>query len=185
MKTVAIRMYSPLLKAGIQSVVGSMAGVSIVSEPDGADLIITEGVDCGTAMRHSVESDGVPVMAVMTSSVPPELADGLADKIDLYDTENVIVEKISRLLHNRDEEPDQAGQTDALSPREKEVILGIVKGLSNKEIASAMNVSVNTVMTHRRNIASKLQIHSAAGLTIYAITTGLVDIEDIKNSDYI
>ncbi|MDE6466679.1 MAG: LuxR C-terminal-related transcriptional regulator, partial [Duncaniella sp.] len=53
------------------------------------------------------------------------------------------------------------------------------------EIAAEMNVSVNTVMTHRRNIASKLQIHSVAGLTIYAITTGLVDIADISNSDYI
>ncbi|MDE5725184.1 MAG: LuxR C-terminal-related transcriptional regulator, partial [Duncaniella sp.] len=83
---------------------------------------------------------------------------------------------------------DAAGspaRTDDLSPREKDVILGIVKGFSNKEIAAEMNVSVNTVMTHRRNIASKLQIHSVAGLTIYAITTGLVDIADISNSDYI
>ncbi len=43
-----------------------------------------------------------------------------------------------------------------LSQREKDVVTGIVKGLSNKEIATEMNVSVNTVMTHRRNIASKL-----------------------------
>ena len=42
-----------------------------------------------------------------------------------------------------------------------------------------MNVSVNTVMTHRRNIASKLKIHSPAGLTIFAIATGLVKMEDI------
>lgn len=59
------------------------------------------------------------------------------------------------------------------------MILQIVKGLSNKEIAANMNVSVNTVMTHRRNIASKLKIHSPAGLTIFAIATGLVKMEDI------
>ena len=58
----------------------------------------------------------------------------------------------------------------------------IVKGLSNKEIAAQMNVSVNTVMTHRRNIAAKLQIHSAAGLTIYAIVNKLVDLSEIKET---
>lgn len=55
----------------------------------------------------------------------------------------------------------------------------IVKGLSNKEIAAQMNVSVNTVMTHRRNIASKLEIHSPAGLTIFAIATGMVKIDEV------
>lgn len=67
-----------------------------------------------------------------------------------------------------------------LTPREKEVIIGIVKGLSNKELAAEINVSVNTVMTHRRNIASKLRIHSPAGLTIYAIVSKLVSLDDIK-----
>jgi len=41
-------------------------------------------------------------------------------------------------------------------------------------------ISVNTVITHRRNIARKLQIHSPAGLTIYAIVNGLVDISSVK-----
>ena len=54
------------------------------------------------------------------------------------------------------------------------------EGLSNKEIAAEMNVSVNTVMTHRRNITAKLQIHSAAGLTIYAIVSKLVRLDEIS-----
>ena len=56
----------------------------------------------------------------------------------------------------------------------------VVKGLSNKEIAEALFISVNTVMTHRRNIARKLQIRSAAGLTIYAIVNGLVNLDDVQ-----
>ena len=47
--------------------------------------------------------------------------------------------------------------------------------MSNKEIASHLFISVNTVITHRRNIARKLQIHSVAGLTIYAIANNLID----------
>lgn len=70
--------------------------------------------------------------------------------------------------------------TDGLSDREKEVIVEIVKGYSNKEIAENMFISVNTVMTHRRNISKKLNIHSPAGLTIYAIVNGLVKLDEIK-----
>jgi regulator of cell morphogenesis and NO signaling len=60
------------------------------------------------------------------------------------------------------------------------VIIGVVQGLQNKEIADRLYISVNTVITHRRNIARKLQIHSPAGLTIYAIVNGLVDISSVK-----
>ena len=69
---------------------------------------------------------------------------------------------------------------DALSDREKDVIIALVQGMSNKDIADHLFISVNTVITHRRNIARKLQIHSPAGLTIYAIVNGLVDISSVK-----
>jgi regulator of cell morphogenesis and NO signaling len=70
--------------------------------------------------------------------------------------------------------------SDTLSEREKDVVIGVVQGLQNKEIADRLCISVNTVITHRRNIAGKLQIHSPAGLTIYAIVNGLVDISAVK-----
>jgi DNA-binding NarL/FixJ family response regulator len=68
-----------------------------------------------------------------------------------------------------------------LSAREKEIIVEVVKGLTNKQIAEKLYLSAHTVITHRRNIANKLQIHSPAGLTIYAILNKLVRLEDIKN----
>ena len=73
-----------------------------------------------------------------------------------------------------------AQNPDALSDREKDVIISLVQGMSNKEIANHLCISINTVITHRRNIARKLQIHSPAGLTIYAIVNGLVDISTVK-----
>ena len=69
---------------------------------------------------------------------------------------------------------------EMLSERERDVIIGVVQGMQNKEIADHLCISVNTVITHRRNIARKLQIHSPAGLTIYAIVNGLVDINSVK-----
>ena len=70
--------------------------------------------------------------------------------------------------------------TEVLGEREKDVIVALVQGMTNKEIADHLCISVNTVITHRRNIARKLQIHSPAGLTIYAIVNNLVDITSVK-----
>lgn len=69
---------------------------------------------------------------------------------------------------------------ESLSDREKDVIISVVQGMTNKEIADHLCISTNTVITHRRNIARKLQIHSPAGLTIYAIVNNLVDITAVK-----
>ena len=71
---------------------------------------------------------------------------------------------------------------EPLSTREKEIIVCVVKGMTNKQIADALCISAHTVITHRRNIAAKLQIHSAAGLTIYAIVNKLVELSEIKET---
>lgn len=76
--------------------------------------------------------------------------------------------------------PAENANVGGLSDREREVIVCVVKGMSNKEIAEQLFISVNTVMTHRRNISRKLQIHSPAGLTIYAIVNGLIALDEIK-----
>lgn len=70
----------------------------------------------------------------------------------------------------------------ALSEREKEIISCVARGMSNKEIAEALCLSINTVTTHRRNITKKLQIHTSNGLTIYAIVNKLVELQDIQIS---
>ena len=190
-KKVAVRLSSPLLKAGILSVLRDIPHLTVI-ETDGSvssitsiapDAVIADIFDQGFISTVRESSNAV-LLPVVTSVLPHDITDGFTVMIGLYDSVESIADKIRSVLHsNGKTEPDRPG--DDLSPREKDVILGIVKGLSNKEIAGEINVSVNTVMTHRRNIASKLQIHSAAGLTIYAITTGLVDIEDIKNSAFI
>lgn len=75
---------------------------------------------------------------------------------------------------------DKRDKLEALSDREKDIIACVTKGMSNKEIADALYLSVHTVTTHRRNISNKLQIHTTAGLTIYAIANKLVNIEEIQ-----
>lgn len=87
------------------------------------------------------------------------------------------VERLASEQPAAESEPQQE-----LSTREKEIIVCVVKGLTNKEIAEELCISAHTVITHRRNIASKLQIHSTAGLTIYAIVNKLVELSEIQQT---
>ncbi|MBR4826785.1 MAG: hemerythrin domain-containing protein [Bacteroidales bacterium] len=78
-------------------------------------------------------------------------------------------------------EPDGAEtDTETLSDREKEVLILVAKGLLNKEIADRLDISINTVITHRKNITRKTGIKTAPGLTVYAILGGLVDIGELE-----
>jgi DNA-binding NarL/FixJ family response regulator len=70
-------------------------------------------------------------------------------------------------------------QQKVLSDREIEVMSLIVQGYINKEIADKLNISLSTVITHRKNIMDKLGMKSVSALTIYAVMHGYVDINKI------
>ena len=100
------------------------------------------------------------------------------ETISLYDTPEQFREKLTKIVH----EPTEEKRTESLSQREKEVVVEVIRGLTNKQIADKLCLSTHTVITHRRNIASKLGIHSTAGLTIYAIVNKLVELDDLANT---
>ena len=85
-------------------------------------------------------------------------------------------------LSTRDGKRPKAGDrpTEQLSDREKEILVCVAQGLQNKEIADKFNLSIYTVTTHRKNITRKTGIKSIAGLTVYAILDGLIDIESVS-----
>ncbi len=98
------------------------------------------------------------------------------------------VERLERSmkLRQREAQPEEEAkeETDALldsmTEREKDILRCVARGMQNKEIADKLFISINTVTTYRRNISAKLNIHSAAGLTVFAILHRLVDINDIN-----
>ena len=86
-----------------------------------------------------------------------------------------------RRQREKDMKSDIKTESDnTLSDRERDVVVCVAKGMANKEIADKLCLSVNTVTTHRRNIARKLSIHTTAGITIYAIVNKLVTIDEIN-----
>jgi regulator of cell morphogenesis and NO signaling len=82
---------------------------------------------------------------------------------------------------NAESQDSEDDKIEALSNREKDIVRLVAIGRSNKEIADELCLSVHTVTTHRRNISSKLQIHSPAGLTIFAILNNLVELDEVKH----
>ncbi|MBP7097628.1 MAG: helix-turn-helix transcriptional regulator [Prevotella sp.] len=111
-------------------------------------------------MQHSRVEDNIFIPAIR--------------RLEHKTRQNDVSVKISNMINKNSE------SNETISDREKDVVISLVQGMSNKEIADHLCISINTVITHRRNIARKLQIHSAAGLTIYAIVNNLVDISAVK-----
>ena len=100
------------------------------------------------------------------------------ERISIYDLVDQLKDKFNKLFETSIEETTD--DTEILSQREKEILTCVVKGQTNKEIAQTLFLSTHTVITHRRNIVRKLEIHCTAGLTIYAIVNKLVEIDEIK-----
>ena len=98
--------------------------------------------------------------------------------ITISDSSAMIVATITRLF-NTDIQRENSPLLDILSDRETDVLKLLATGLSNKEIADKLNISTNTVITHRKNITQKTGIKSVSGLTIYAVVQKLISLETL------
>lgn len=112
-------------------------------------------------------------IGLLYSFYHPELLSKLDDTILATDSLESIIGKLTRIA---------VGQTDnakqeTLSEREIEVLAVMVKGFSNKEIAEELNISIHTVISHRKNIVEKTGIKSLSGLTIYAISKKYIQVD--------
>ena len=98
--------------------------------------------------------------------------------INIRQSKDFIINRLSKFF-NSESQNDINKNTKDLSFREVDVLQLIVKGITNKEIADKLNISLNTVLSHRKNIISKLGIKTVSGLTYYAIMNGFASSEDI------
>ncbi len=144
------------------------------------DVLIVNPANMGhfspSELRAQLNNANLKILALQSAFVDQSLLQSYDGALSIFDSEESIVRRIDELTKDREETPSQKG----LSQREKEIIVCVVKGMTNKQIADSLCLSTHTVIAHRRNIASKLQIHSPAGLTIYAIVNKLVDLADIN-----
>ncbi len=119
---------------------------------------------------------------VLKEATPEELVKAI-ETVDAG--ESFFSPDVARVALNQFVRGPGEGPTPAqLTNREREVLVQIAEGLSNKEIASHLGVGVRTVETHRERIMRKLNIHSVAGLTKFAISKGLISLREENNGKH-
>lgn len=96
------------------------------------------------------------------------------DTFLITDDISIVVQKINKIYNGNTQ---NLSDDDYLSEREIEVLKWLAQGLSNKEIADKLNLSIHTINTHRKNIMDKTGVRSLAGLTIYAVSKGIVTLD--------
>lgn len=106
-----------------------------------------------------------------------ESVESFAPTLPIDEEKECLLERIERFIEQLDRQSENLNHD--LSPRETEVLKLVAKGFMNKEIADQLNISINTVLSHRKNLTAKLGIKTVSGLSFYAMMNGY--ISDIDN----
>lgn len=119
--------------------------------------------------------------AILIDSTEETGALSSTNRITTRSSQEVIIEQLQELFSNDYATNGTSAETNKeLSTRETDVLQQIVRGITNKEIADKLNISLNTVLSHRKNITAKLGIKTVSGLTFYAIMNGIISGDEIE-----
>lgn len=196
LRKVLLIMPSMIVARGIEAVLaehgefrveGILSDLSHASEARlrnmDADVIIIDPVVFDYVSRASgrarlAENSSAAVVALKTIPIDDEQIRQYDGAISMYDDPVSIVRKLRESLASHEDAPESEDYD--LSSREKEILVCVAKGMLNKEIADFYNISIHTVITHRKNITRKTGIKTVAGLTVYALLNNLIDSSSIE-----
>lgn len=180
---------SPVAAEGLRSIIDASGDMCVVLSVDNlhalADHVAVIAPDAAI-----ISTDLCAAEACDIRSAFPELSDmiSIAFQVSLCNDKTLhcfdssislfnSAEQIVRHIREAVDRPAVNSYADShdLTERERDVLILVAKGHTNKEIASMLNISPHTVISHRKNIAHKTGIRSVAGLTVYAILNRLID----------
>ena len=196
LKKVLLIMPSKIVARGIESVLGELGefrvegiltDLSRTSEAHlknmDVDVIIIDPcvfdyVSRGSGRSRIAEYSDAAVVALQTIPMDAEDFKTYDGAVNIFDDPVTIVMKLREACSSHQENPE--AESHDLSAREKEILVCVAKGMLNKEIADVCNLSIHTVITHRKNITRKTGIKTVAGLTVYALLHNLIDSNSIE-----
>lgn len=183
---------SEIVSAGMQAIIARQPEFTIAqtitnpgyynAQNSDIDIIIINPAVVDYNERLNIRSyfgkESVTIVALTQESYEENVLRQYNGCIGIYDSAQRIVQKLKSAV----EEATQTPKSDIneLSTRERDILTAVAKGKTNKEIADEFNISIYTVISHRRNISQKLGINSIPGLTVYAIMNKLVDMTDFN-----
>ncbi|MDL2227357.1 LuxR C-terminal-related transcriptional regulator [Odoribacter sp. OttesenSCG-928-L07] len=147
-----------------------------------AEIIIINPILIDNEKQHSIKSlfhefSEVGIVALIYSHISSDILRQYDGIIEINDTFGKIESILNSALKVTDSKKDLYNNHE-LTDREKDVLIAVAKGLMNKEIADKLNISIHTVISHRKNITRKTGIKSVSGLTVYALINNLIDKEE-------
>ena len=185
---------SEMISIGLAEIIDGLAQFDVVARLDSpehlsekivatdANLLIIDPALLGFHNKEFLSQLGkehpqVVIIALMTTYLDHSMLTPYSGVIEINDTKLKIISKM-----NEFEQSETAKNNDdvELSKRETDVLVAVAKGMMNKEIADQMNISIHTVISHRKNITRKTGIKSVSGLTVYALLNNLIDEKDFK-----
>ena len=189
---VAIVEPSTIIAEGVASLVGRGGEFEIVYaggdvrllaerfavvEPD-LVIVGSQAVGGVTLRTMYPELQDVALVVLSTTVCDEEVMRQFDGVVNIYDNQAQVLRKLRAAIEQSDTNP--YSDSHDLSERERDVLILVAKGMANKEIAEALNISIHTVMSHRKNITHKTGIKSVAGLTVYALLNNLLDQNDVN-----
>ena len=193
-KRVIICEASEIITIGLYDIIQGINGFDVVARVDtperlsekilqtDANLVIVNPSLLGFTDRNLPsqllkEYPYLIVIALVTSFMEDSILKGYDGVIKINDTKLRVINKLNQLTQDSDKQE----KTDdvELSKREIDVLVAVAKGMMNKEIADQMNISIHTVISHRKNITRKTGIKSVSGLTVYALLNNLIDENEV------
>ena len=184
---------SEIIANGLTEIIDSMAQFDVVSRLDNperlsekittsdANLVVIDPTLLGFHNRDFIlrlgkEHPDLIIIALVTSYLDHAVLTPYHGFIEINDTRAKIISKMNEFIKN---ENNKKSDDVELSKRETDVLVAVAKGMMNKEIADQMNISIHTVITHRKNITRKTGIKSVSGLTVYALLNNLIDEKEL------
>lgn len=186
---------SEIISLGLSEIIQNLARFDVVGRLDtperlcekilssDANLLIIDPILIGYSDRNLIaqlmkEYPSLSIMALVTSYADCTQLKTYHGVIGINDTRLNVISKINETLQNS-EKQDRSSDDVELSKRELDVLVAVAKGMMNKEIADQMNISIHTVISHRKNITRKTGIKSVSGLTVYALLNNLIDETEV------
>ena len=184
---------SEIITIGLAEIINGMAQFDVVARLDNPErlsekilstdtnLLIINPLLLGYQNRDFLAQLGkehpqLTMIALVTSYLDHSLLTPYSGVIEINDTKSKIISKMNEFAQS---EATKSTDDVELSKRETDVLVAVAKGMMNKEIADQMNISIHTVISHRKNITRKTGIKSVSGLTVYALLNNLIDEMDL------
>ena len=183
---------SEIIANGLAEVIDSMAQFDVVARIESpehlnekitasdANIVIINPLLLGYQNKEFVNQLGkehpqLIIIALATAYLDHSVLTPYSGVIEINDTRSKIISKMNEFAQSETTKKDDV----ELSKREIDVLVAVAKGMMNKEIADLMNISIHTVISHRKNITRKTGIKSVSGLTVYALLNNLINESEL------